>query len=169
VPLEEYLETLPADETARSEAQQNRLRQLEAGLAFMQARQEAFVRRRQELAEGTNVANAFAIAANYIFFTDFATGTVSENFSDRELSMLGEHPDALNSMIRTALGRQNSVGGAMLMAHSGSQRTSTISDLTYLRQVEHTAGRGDTRATRRGSTRTANMYITLSTWSRLNN
>lgn len=119
VQLREYLEILPADETARSEAQQTTLRRLKSGLDLMQAHQEAFVRRRRELVEGTSVANTFARAANYIFFTDFSIDSVLETFSDHELRILGEHADALNSMIRTALGWQDSVGGALLMAHFG--------------------------------------------------
>jgi hypothetical protein len=119
VRLDEYLKALPADETARTDAAQTTMRQLEASLDLMLARHEGLTRRRQELVDGTNVANTFARAANYIFFTDFATGSVSENFSDHELRILGEHPEALNSMIRAALGWQDSVGGALLMAHFG--------------------------------------------------
>ena len=117
--LEEYLETLPADETARSEAQNTELQRLMLGLELTQSHQGALVRRRQELVEGTSVANTFARAASYIFFTDFAIASVLETFSDHELRILGEHASALNSMIRTALGWQESIGGAMLMAHFG--------------------------------------------------
>lgn len=119
VRLEEYLETLPADETARSEAQHTELQRLMFGLELTQAHQGALVLRRQELIDGTSVANTFARAANYIFFTDFAIDSVLETFSDHELRILEEHAGALNSMIRTALGWQDSVGGAMLMAHFG--------------------------------------------------
>lgn len=119
VQLEQYLETLPADETARSEAEQTTLRRLEAGLDFMQARQEVFARRRQELVEGTTVANAFARAAGYIFYPNFEQDSVSESFSDAELLIFRENSDALNSMIRAALGWRDSVGGAKLMAHFG--------------------------------------------------
>ena len=58
-----------------------------------------------------NVANTIAKAATYIFFPDFAQASVSEAFSEDELAILGEYPEALNSMIRAALGWQDSVCG----------------------------------------------------------
>jgi hypothetical protein len=119
VQLEEFLKTLPADETAHSEAEQTMLRRLEAGVDSMRSRQEAFARRRQELVEGTTVANAFARAADYIFYPNFEAASVLESFSDAELEIFRENSDALNSMIRAALGWQESVGGAKLMAHLG--------------------------------------------------
>ena len=119
VRLENYLETVPVDETARSDVEQAMPRRLEARLDLMQSRHEGLRRRRQELVEGASVASAFARAANYIFFEFFDQDPVSERFSDDELRILGEHRDALNSMIRAALGWQDSVGGAMLMAHFG--------------------------------------------------
>ena len=65
------------------------------------------------------VANTIAKAAKYIFFTDFVQASPEEIFSEAELAILGEYPEALNSMKRAALGLQESVGGAMLMAHFG--------------------------------------------------
>ena len=126
--LEDYLATLPSDETARTEWQQTRLRQMESGLESMQAQQKFFVRRRQELVEGTSVANTFARATNYIFYPNFEADSVLETFSDTELQILEENSDALNSIIRAALGWQDSVGGAKLMAHFGLKE-----NLDYLR------------------------------------
>jgi len=91
-----------------SETDQQAIRALDADLA-----------RRQESAEGTRVANTFARAVNYIFYPNFEADSVLETFSDAELQILEENPDALNSIIRAALGWQDSVGGAKLMAHFG--------------------------------------------------
>jgi hypothetical protein len=65
------------------------------------------------------VANAIAKAANYIYSTDFIQESVPDTFSDDEMQVLAANPDALNLMIRDALGHQHSVGGAKLMAHFG--------------------------------------------------
>lgn len=65
----------------------------------------------------TDVATAIAKAATFIYSTDFIHDRVEETFSEDELRVLGENPDALNSMIRHALGMQHSVGGAMMMAY----------------------------------------------------
>jgi len=65
----------------------------------------------------TDVADTIAKAANYIYSTDFTQGPVVDTFSEDELRVLGKNPDALNSLIKSALGLQHSVGGAMLMAH----------------------------------------------------
>ncbi len=67
----------------------------------------------------TDVATTVAKAANFIYSTDFIHDPVEETFSADELQVLRENPDALNSVIRTALGLQHSIGGAMLMAHFG--------------------------------------------------
>ena len=67
----------------------------------------------------SDVATAVAKAANFIYSTDFIHDPVEETFSEDELRVMGENPDALNSMIRNALGLQHSVGGAMLMVHFG--------------------------------------------------
>jgi hypothetical protein len=117
--LEDYLAALPADESARTEWQQTRLREMESGVEFMQEYQEALVRRRQELVEGQSVANTFARAVDYIFYPNFEADSVLDRFSDAELQILRANSDALNSMIRAALGWQDSIGGAKLMAHLG--------------------------------------------------
>jgi hypothetical protein len=65
------------------------------------------------------VANTIAKAATYIYSTDFIYYPVPDAFSVEELQVLAANPDALNSMIAGALGVQDSVGGARLMAYFG--------------------------------------------------
>lgn len=63
------------------------------------------------------VASSFSKAAAYVYNTDFIHEPVSDFFSSQELSALGDHQAELNAMIRDALNRGNSVGGARLTAH----------------------------------------------------
>ena len=65
------------------------------------------------------VAETFAKAAVLIFDPDHVDcdKTVSEAFSAEELEILGSHRSKLESMIESALGRQESVWGAKLAGH----------------------------------------------------
>jgi hypothetical protein len=68
------------------------------------------------LADEAEVANAFAKAAAYVANPDFIHSPVTIWFTEAELSILGEHRTALNSLVKAALVR-DSVGGAALTAH----------------------------------------------------
>ena len=65
------------------------------------------------------VAEAFSKAAAYIYYSSFEVEPVERAFSPKELKILDEHLEPLNRMIRDALGRQHSVGGAALTAYFG--------------------------------------------------
>ena len=66
-----------------------------------------------------DVAQAFARAANYIYYIGFEHDPVATAFSEGELKILDDNRDALNLMIREAMGGQHSVGGALLSAYFG--------------------------------------------------
>ena len=69
--------------------------------------------------DASDVAHAFSRAANFIYYTGFEHSSVTSAFSEKELRILDSNREALNLMIREALGVQDSVGGAMLTAHFG--------------------------------------------------
>ena len=69
--------------------------------------------------EADDVANAFARAANYVYYSGFEHSSVANAFTENEQRLLGENREALNTIIRKALGIQDSVGGALLTAHFG--------------------------------------------------
>lgn len=75
---------------------------------------------------GDLVAATFAKAAAYAYSPDFIGRDVEETFTRDEVRVLKQHLPALQSMIETTLGLQDSAGGARLAAHFSLANTNIL-------------------------------------------